>query len=237
MMRIDKYLADCGLGSRKTVKALIRGGRVTVNGIVAKSDGMQIDEARDKVIFDGKELIYKRYLYLMLHKPTGVVSATYDARDKTVIDLVPPQYRHFDLFPVGRLDIDTTGLLFLTNDGALAHRLTSPKHHADKVYFAQVAGEVGEADVEQFSNGVRLEDGYLCKSAVLRVLQPGPVSEIELTIREGKFHQVKRMFEAVGKSVLTLKRLSMGGVALDETLKEGELRELTQEEIDTLQQK
>lgn len=235
-MRLDKYLADCGVGSRKEARACIRGGRVTVNGSVARTDGQQVQEGVDSVCVDGEELIYRRYLYLMLNKPAGVVSATEDKKYKTVVDLVPPQYRHFDLFPVGRLDIDTTGLLLLTNDGALAHRLTSPRHHADKVYAAEVAGTVGDEDREQFREGIRLEDGYICKPAELCVLEAGMVSTVRLTIQEGKFHQVKRMFEAVGKRVLSLKRLSMGGVELDETLGEGEMRPLTEQEIAVLKE-
>lgn len=235
-MRLDKYLADCGVGSRKEARACIRGGRVTVNGSVARTDGQQVQEGADSVCIDGEELIYRRYLYLMLNKPAGVVSATQDKQYKTVLDLVPSQYRHFDLFPVGRLDIDTTGLLLLTNDGALAHRLTSPRHHADKVYEAEVAGTAGDEDRKQFREGIRLEDGYLCMPAELCVLEAGAVSTVRLTIQEGKFHQVKRMFEAVGKRVLSLRRLSMGGVELDETLGEGELRPLTEQEIAVLKE-
>ena len=235
-MRLDKYLADCGAGSRKETRAYIRDGRVTVNGVVAKREAQQVQEEADHICLDGVELLYRRYLYLMLNKPAGVVSATQDRQYKTVLDLVPPQYRHFDLFPVGRLDIDTTGLLLLTNDGALAHRLTSPRHHADKVYYAEIAGVVGDEDRKQFREGILLEDGYRCKPAKLCLLESGAVSTVRLTIQEGKFHQVKRMFEAVGKRVLSLKRLSMGGVWLDESLREGEVRLLTEQEIALLKQ-
>lgn len=229
-MRLDKYLSGGGVGSRKDVKELIRSGRVCVNGAVVKSGAFHICED-DDVIADGAKVNYAQYIYLMLNKPKDVVSATFDTRHKTVLDLVGQQYSHYDLFPVGRLDIDTTGLLLLTNDGALAHRLTSPKHHADKVYFAKVEGAVGQSDIEAFFSGVKIDGGYMCKSADLRIVSTGSVSEVELTIREGKFHQVKRMFEAVGKKVLSLKRLSMGGVVLDKNLGEGDIRELTEEEI------
>lgn len=233
-MRLDKFIAGCGIGSRKDVKALIRAGRVQVNDTIAKREAVQVDEKQDSIKLDGELLFYTRFQYLMLHKPAGVVSATFDQHFQTVLDLVPEQYRHFDLFPVGRLDIDTTGLLFLTNDGALAHRLTSPRHHAEKTYFVRVDGFVGETDVLAFRDGIRLDDGYLCKSAALRIVSAGAESEVELTIHEGKFHQVKRMFEAVGKRVLVLKRLSMGGVTLDPSLPEGEMRPLTQAELEKL---
>lgn len=232
-MRIDKFLADCGAGSRKDVKALIKNGRVSVNDTKVKSSSEHVSET-DNVTLDGKLLEYRRYIYLMLNKPSGVISATYDGRHTTVLEFVPEELAHYELFPVGRLDIDTTGLLLLTNDGELAHRLTSPKHHADKTYSATVSGEVDSADIEAFYNGITLDDGYICKSADLKIISAGATSEIELTIREGKFHQVKRMFEARGKKVLRLKRLSMGGVCLDETLAEGDVRMLTQNEIDIL---
>lgn len=233
-MRIDKYIADCGGGSRKDVKAYIKSGRVSVNGAVITNNSAHIDEKCDEVILDSVKLIYKKFVYLMLNKPQNVVSATFDNMHKTVLDLVPKCYSHFALFPVGRLDIDTTGLLFLTNDGELAHRLTSPRHHAEKTYYAVVDGAVDENDVKKFYEGITLDDGYVCKSACLTVVKSGMASEIRLTISEGKFHQVKRMFEAVGKRVLSLKRLSMGEVLLDENLHEGEIRELTDEEVKKL---
>ncbi len=232
-MRIDKFLADCGAGSRKDVKNFIKNGRVSVNGKVARDSSMHVSET-DEVMLDGTVLDYMRFVYLMLNKPDGVISATYDGRHTTVIDLVPEEFAHYDLFPVGRLDIDTTGLLLLTNDGALAHRLTSPKHHADKIYSATIDSVVDDADVKAFCDGITLDDGYVCKSADLRVISAGETSEIELTIREGKFHQVKRMFEARGKKVLRLKRLCMGGVWLDENLPEGQMRLLDKEEIEVL---
>lgn len=232
-MRIDKFLADCGAGSRKDVKNFIKNGRVSVNGKLVRDSSLHIAET-DEVMLDGQELNYMRFVYLMLNKPDGVISATYDGRHTTVIDLVPEEFAHFELFPVGRLDIDTTGLLILTNDGALAHRLTSPKHHADKIYSATIDSIVDKDDVDAFYEGITLDDGYVCKSADLRIISAGETSEIELTIREGKFHQVKRMFEARGKKVLRLKRLCMGGVWLDENLAEGQMRLLEPDEIETL---
>ena len=233
-MRIDKYLCDCGVGTRKEVKEIIKNGRVRVNDKHIKTSSEHIDENAANVYLDEKKLTYVRFIYLMLNKPMGVVSATYDKKLQTVIDLVDEKYLHFDLFPVGRLDIDTTGLLILTNDGEMAHRLTSPKHHADKTYYATIEGVVDEEDIQIFYDGVRIHDGYICKSAKLEIIKSDDISEILLTIQEGKFHQVKRMFEAVGKKVLTLKRVSMGDVELDENLALGEMRELTAREIEIL---
>jgi len=233
-MRIDKYLASCALGSRKQVHELIKSGRVTLNANVIKSIGAHVDEENDIICVDGERIIYSRFVYLMLNKPAGVISATEDSKCKTVLDLVPEEYSRYNLFPVGRLDIDTTGLLILTNDGALAHRLTSPKHHADKTYYATIDGVVTEKDIDAFYNGIQIDDGYVCKSADLVIIKSELVSEIELTIREGKFHQVKRMFEAVNKKVLSLKRIAMGGVLLDTNLESGKMRPLSDDEIKTL---
>ena len=232
-MRIDKFLADCGTGSRKDVKNFIKNSRVCVNGKTVRDSSMHVSE-NDKITLDGEILQYMKYVYLMLNKPDGVISATYDGRHTTVIELVPEEFSHYDLFPVGRLDIDTTGLLILTNDGALAHRLTSPKHHADKIYSAVIDSEVDEDDADAFCSGITLDDGYVCKSADLKIVESGETSKIELTIREGKFHQVKRMFEARGKKVLKLKRICMGGVYLDESLQEGQMRLLDEKEIEIL---
>lgn len=173
----------------------------------------------------------------MLNKPAGVISATYDSREETVIDLLDEQYLPFKPFPVGRLDKDTVGLLILTNDGKLAHELTSPRKHVQKTYYARVEGAVDESDIEAFQRGVKIEEDYTTKPAVLKILQIGSISEIELTITEGKFHQVKRMFEAVGKKVRYLKRISMGALTLDPELAEGEIRELTEHEIQLLKER
>ncbi len=235
-MRIDKFLCDCGVGTRKEVKALLKSGIVCVNAKSVKDAAQHVDECADSVTVGGRVLSYQKFIYLMLNKPAGFVSATFDKHLPTVADLVETQYKHYEVFPVGRLDIDTTGLLILTNDGQLAHRMISPKHRVPKVYAAHIDGEVTAKDVEVFKTGVTLDDGYVCMPGELHVLTSGAESDIELTILEGKFHQVKRMFEAVGKKVMTLKRLSMGGVALDETLQEGEMRPLTEKEIQLLQE-
>ena len=233
MMRLDKYLAEMGVGTRQEVKKQIRQGKVTVNGTVVKAADTKIDETCDEVTIGGRNISYVSYEYYMLNKPGGVVSATEDRRDTTVIDLIKDKKRK-DLFPVGRLDKDTEGLLLITNDGELAHRLLSPKKHVDKVYYAKVQGKVDESDVKAFADGVDIGDDTLAKSADLRILKSGEESEIELTITEGRFHQVKRMFHAVGKEVIYLKRLSMGSLALDKTLTKGEYRSLTEEEIKKL---
>ncbi|TQR14648.1 pseudouridine synthase [Psychrobacillus soli] len=236
-MRLDKFLAHTGFGTRREVKMLIKSKAIQVNGVTVKDSSMHVNEHDDRVSVYGEVVEYKQFVYLMLNKPAGVVSATEDTRDKTVIDLLDDDVRHFEPYPVGRLDKDTVGLLLLTNDGALTHRLLSPNKDVPKVYFAKVQGIVNESDVEAFKNGITLDDGYHTKPGILHILTSGPISEIELTITEGKFHQVKRMFEGVGKKVVYLKRLSMGTLKLDHSLAEGAYRELTGEELEQLQQK
>ena len=247
MMRLDKYLAEMGEGTRQEVKAFIRKGRVMVNGVPVKKPEAKVEEGKDQVTLDGREIPYQKYLYYMLNKPAGVITATTDSRDRTVLDLLGEDRRK-DLFPVGRLDKDTEGLLLITNDGPLAHRLLSPRKHVDKCYYAKVRGEVTGEDVEQFAQGLFLaglgeEKEEKTMPARLEILKtastagkeaPGIVSEILLTIQEGKFHQVKRMFQAVGKEVLYLKRLSMGSLKLDPELAPGQYRELTKEEMERL---
>ena len=223
-----------GYGSRKEVKQLLKMKAVTVDGEVAKDVSKHVDPVKQNVSVLGERVHYQEFIYLMMHKPPGVISATEDLHDQTVIDLLDPFHAHFEPFPVGRLDKDTEGLLLITNDGGLTHNLLSPKKHVPKVYYAQIDGEVTEADIEAFSRGVMLEDGYMTKPGELVILNAGPTSEIELTISEGKFHQVKRMFESVGKKVTYLKRLSMGSLKLDEQLELGEYRELTEEELNSL---
>lgn len=229
-LRLDKYLADMGIGTRSEIKDWIRKGRVRLNLDICRKPETKVDTARDEVYFDQKQISYQQYLYLMLHKPAGVVSATMDNVSRTVLDLIGDKQGK-ELFPVGRLDKDTEGLLLLTNDGDLAHRLLSPRKHVDKVYYAKVSGKVTASDQEAFRQGVRIEEDYITLPAKLQILNSGEISEIELTIQEGKFHQVKRMFEAVGKEVIYLKRLSMGGLSLDPALAPGEYRELTELEI------
>lgn len=234
-MRLDKFLAHMGFGTRREVKGLVKSKAIQVNDVAVKDSSMHVNELTDQVTVYGEIVEYKEFIYLMMNKPVGVISATEDSRDQTVIDLLDDDVRHFEPYPVGRLDKDTVGLLLLTNDGALTHRLLSPNKDVPKVYFAQVEGIVNEADIEAFRAGVTLDDGYHTKPGLLHIISSGPISEIELTITEGKFHQVKRMFEAVGKKVVYLKRLSMGSLKLDESLPEGTYRELTEEELVRIQ--
>lgn len=233
-MRLDKLLANMGYGSRKEVKLLLKEKAVTVDGVVVKDAAMKVEPDKQEVSVYGERVQYVEFIYLMMNKPPGVISATEDRYDETVIDLLDPLAQHFEPFPVGRLDKDTEGLLLITNDGVLAHNLLSPKKHVPKTYYADIEGEVTQADVEAMRAGVELDDGYITKPGELVILESGPMSKIELTIQEGKFHQVKRMFEAVGKKVVYLKRLSMGTLHLDESLELGDYRELTAEELAAL---
>ena len=231
MERLDKMLANTGHWSRKEVRELVKQGRVLVNGIPAvKFDEKYSPEV--SVSVDGEEVLHSKKTYIMLHKPGGVLSATEDSRQKTVLDLLPEYLQKRDLFPVGRLDKDTEGLLLLTDDGALAHELLAPKKHVDKVYFARVDGVLDASDVSAFEAGMILEDGLECQSAGLEILEEKNTALV--TLREGKFHQVKRMLAARGKPVLYLKRLSMGGLRLDESLVPGAWRFLREEEFSLL---
>jgi 16S rRNA pseudouridine516 synthase len=233
-LRIDKMLANLGFGSRKEVKQLLKSGAVKVDDVVVKDPKRHVDTNKQTVTLNGEVIEYKEFIYLMMNKPQGVLSATEDSAQETVIDLLELEDQVYEPFPVGRLDKDTEGLLLITNDGQLAHRLLSPKKHVPKTYFAVIDQEVTEEDVKAFAEGVTLDDGYETKPGELKILKSGMHSDIELTITEGKFHQVKRMFEAVGKKVVYLKRISMGPLPLDETLELGEYRELTDEEIELL---
>ena len=235
--RIDKILSNLGYGSRSELKKLCKNGLVKVNGKVINNPGVQVDVENDEILFDGEKVVYKEFIYLMLNKPDGYISATFDKRDPIVLDLIDKEDLIFEPFPVGRLDKDTEGLLVLTNDGQLAHRVLSPKKHVPKTYYAKVEGVVTEEDVKAFAEGVTLDDGYETMPAELEILKSDDISEIELTIHEGKFHQVKRMFESVGKKVVYLKRLSMGKLKLDEGLALGEYRELTEEEVKMIEEK
>ena len=227
MERLDKRLSSTGRWTRREVKELVRRGQVTVDGRPAASPEEKVDE-RAVVCVSGEAVALERFLYVMLHKPSGVLSATEDPRQKTVLDLLPPEYRRRGLSPVGRLDKDTEGLLLLTDDGAMSHRLTSPRSHVDKVYSARVSGVLQEADRQSFAAGMVLGDGLHCRSASLEILSS---DECLVTLQEGKFHQVKRMLAAVGKPVVYLKRLSIGALRLDEALAPGAFRLLTPEEI------
>ena len=216
--RIDKILSNLGYGSRSELKKFCKNGLVKVNGKVINNPGVQVDVENDEIIFDGEKVTYKEFIYLMLNKPDGYISATFDKRDPIVLDLIDKEDLVFEPFPVGRLDKDTEGLLVLTNDGQLAHRVLSPKKHVPKTYYAKIEGIVTEEDIKAFAKGVTLDDGYETMPAELIILKSDEISEIELTIHEGKFHQVKRMFESVDKKVIYLKRLSMGKLKLDENL-------------------
>lgn len=233
MIRLDKYLADMGVGTRSEVKNFIRRGMVTVDGAAASRPEQKIQPERQTVMVNGSQVCYVEFEYYMLNKPAGVVSAVTDTREKTVLDLLTGKKRK-DLFPVGRLDKDTEGLLLITNDGELSHRLLSPSKHVDKTYFARIQGRATADDIRAFSEGIDIGDEKPALPAVLKILKTGDTSEVEVTIQEGRFHQVKRMFEAVGKKVIYLKRLSMGSVVLDETLPPGGYRELTKEELERL---
>ncbi|MCD8127260.1 MAG: rRNA pseudouridine synthase [Clostridiales bacterium] len=227
-LRLDKLLADTGLWSRKEARNLIRRGQVTVDGAVVKQPEAKVNPARSTLTAAGQPVAWQKYTYIMMNKPGGVLTATEDRRQPTVLDLLPPELRRKQLRPVGRLDKDTEGLLLLTDDGALAHRLLSPKSHVDKVYYAETEGTVDEEDIAAFADGMTLGDGLVCQSAGLERLGP---ERCLVTLREGKFHQVKRMLAARGKPVRYLKRLSMGALTLDEALTPGAWRPLTAEEV------
>ena len=230
-MRLDKFLADCGLGTRTEIKKLIKSGSIRVAGQDNLRPELKIDENKDEVFAFGERIIYKKHIYLIMNRPQGFVSATWDKRDRVVLELVPEEYLHFEPFPVGRLDIDTEGLLILTDDGDLAHRLLSPKKHVPKTYFARLETSAKTEYIDKFKKGVTLDDGYKTKPATLEILNE---NEINLTISEGKFHQVKRMFESVGNKVVFLKRIKMNNLELDENLQLGQCRELTEEEFNAL---
>ena len=247
-IRLDKYVAESAGITRKDAKIALSKGRVRVNGQVVKNGDGKISDA-DEVTLDGKSLSAEEFLYLMLHKPAGVVSATEDGRDKTVLDLVREQSAESadaagasgyflgkrEVFPVGRLDKDTEGLLLLTDDGELAHQLLSPKKHVDKVYFARLDGAVPADAAERFAEGIQVGQDYKAMPAKLEVLSVRDgVSEVHITLREGKFHQVKRMCHEIGCEVTYLKRISMGRLVLDEKLRPGDCRKLTAEEITLL---
>lgn len=238
-MRIDKLLCELNIGTRSQVKELLKRGQISVNGEIIKRPEEKVDELTAEIVYGGKAYHYRPFVYYMMNKPAGIVTATKDNSERTVLDLFKEQYAEThngalsgvplkDLFPVGRLDKDTVGLLLLTNDGELAHRLLSPAHHIPKQYYVETNDEVSKEAIERLSNGVPIGEEQLTRPAIVKVLEP---KKTTLTITEGKFHQVKRMFEAVGLKVTYLKRLSMGNLVLDEGLQEGQIRELKQEEV------
>ena len=237
MIRLDKYLSEMGVGTRQEVKKMIRKGQIKIDGYVVLKPEVKVDEIKQTVYVDDQPVIYEKYEYYLLNKPQGVISATEDSCERTVLDLISSKKRR-DLFPVGRLDKDTEGLLLITNDGGLAHKLLSPKKHVDKTYSAEVEGRVTEEIVRIFANGVNIgneENEEWTLPAKLNVLQSEASSKVRLTIQEGKFHQVKRMFQAVGMKVTYLKRETMGPLMLDKDLNPGEYRKLTKAELELLQ--
>ena len=237
MERIDKILSNLGHGTRKEVKALLKKGKIEIDGIMVSDNTMKIDPDKAVIKVSGEEINYRKYIYLIMNKPSGVVSATVDNHDETVIDLIDKEYHAFKPFPIGRLDKDTVGLLLITNDGELNHKLIAPKNHVDKVYYAEINKCIDAKDIATFKKGVVLDDGYKCMPAILEVLNANENgSEVMVTIQEGKFHQVKRMFESVDKKVVFLRRISFGPLKLDENLSEGQYRELSEEELNLLKQ-
>ncbi|QNR08383.1 pseudouridine synthase [Macrococcoides canis] len=229
-MRLDKFLGNHGFGTRKEVKLLVKRGAVKVNDVLVKKADIKLVPDKDTVTVYDEAVTYEPFVYIMLNKPAGYISSTKDYKDETVLELIDG-FDHYDLHPVGRLDKDTEGLLILTNDGQFSHDVLSPKKHVDKTYYARVEGYVTDETVALFKAGVTLDDGYEAMPADLQIVSAGDISEIELIIQEGKFHQVKRMFKAVGMTVIYLKRIQMGGLPLDESLKPGAYRKLTLEEI------
>ncbi len=232
--RLDKVLSNMGYGSRKDVKNYIKDGLVKVNNNIIKDNGFKVNPYADTINFDGEDIFYREFIYLMMNKPQGLVSSTDDPLTRTVIDLLSDEYKNFKPFPAGRLDKDTEGLLLITNDGKLAHELLSPKKKVDKMYYVEVDGVVEEKHKEIFKDGIILDDGYKTLPSKLEIIKSNIISEVNLTIQEGKYHQVKRMFESLSMKVLYLKRISMGSLVLDDALKPGQYRELEEEEINIL---
>lgn len=231
IMRLDKFFSSQGLASRREVKKYMDAKAIYVNGEPAHKLDQKIDPQRDEVLLQGKRVQYKEHLYLMLNKPQGVVSATNDREHRTVLDLVPPEFYREGLFPAGRLDKDTTGFVLLTDDGDFAHRMLAPKNHISKVYQARINVHFSREQIEHFAEGVVLKDGFVCLPAKLRILEDGPNPLVEITLHEGKYHQIKRMVAACGGKVLTLHRVQLGGLMLDDRLAPGEMREILHKEL------
>lgn len=231
-MRLDKFLSNMGVVSRRELKSCVKKGEVTVNGDLAKASDMQVDENKDVVVFRGETIEYNKYIYIMLNKPSGYLSATEDARDKTVLELLDERHRKMELFPVGRLDKDTEGLLILTNDGELCHKLLSPKHHVEKKYYVKSQSELDDSAVKAFEEGVHIDGGYKTLPAFLEITDNA--CESFITLHEGKFHQIKQMFRAIGNVVVYLERVRFGTVSLDRTLERGEWRYLSWQEVSEL---
>lgn len=234
IQRLDRLLSGTGKWSRREAKLLVKQGRVLADGAPVPSPEVKYDPEAVTLTVDGEAVLWRENTWVMMNKPAGVLSATEDGKGKTVLDLLPPELQRLELFPVGRLDKDTEGLLLLTDDGQTAHRLLSPKYHVDKVYYARVDGCLEESDCRAFEAGITLEDGFVCRPAGLKILSAGAKSECLVTVREGKFHQVKRMLAMRGKPVTYLKRISMGKLPLDAALGVGNARYLTAKELDIL---
>ncbi len=231
MERLDKLIANSGTLSRKEVHRLIKSGAVKVNGIITKDRGFCVNPENVSVTVNGEEFFLRKYVYIMLNKPEGVVSAARDDKEKTVIDLVPDEYKKKNLFPAGRLDRNTTGFVLITDDGDFAHNILSPKNHVEKTYEARLAEPVNSEALERIAAGITLGDGTECLPAKLKILEDGENPLIEVKICEGKYHQIKRMFAAAGNAVIELKRIKIGGLMLDESLAPGECRVLSDEEV------
>lgn len=235
MKRLDNILVNSGYGSRREVQKIIKQKRVKVNEEIINKPATHVDILKDEICVDGERVEYKEFVYLMLNKPEGFVSATYDKFERTVLELIDDEDKILDPYPIGRLDKDTVGLLLISNDGTMCHRVLSPKRHVDKKYFARVKGCLNSSHIEIFNKGVEIDGGYVCKPCDLKILNSSvEVSECEIILTEGKFHQIKRMFEAIGSEVLYLKRTKFSEIELDENLREGEYRHLTEEEINIL---
>ena len=235
LQRLDKLIASQGRFSRREVQELIKSGKVKVNGITVRDRGAKSDDEKDIICVNGEQLDFQRFVYIMLNKPKGVVSATNDKNEKTVIDLVPKEFKGRNLFPAGRLDITTTGFVLVTDDGDFAHRILSPKNHIEKTYEARLAESVTEGQLEAVRNGIELKDGTKCLPAKVTVLADGEKPLVEIKICEGKYHQIKRMFAAAGNGVIELKRTQMGWLTLDPSLKEGECRLLDAHEVQKIE--
>lgn len=229
--RLDKVLSNMGYGSRKEIKKIIREGQVKVNDEIVLKNDIKVDPYKDDIFFNDEKVLYREYIYLMMNKPKGYVSSTDDPLSDTVLNLISDEYLIFDPFPAGRLDKDTEGFILITNDGKLSHELLSPKKEVEKTYYVEVDGVVENKDIEKFNKGIKLDDGYTTLPARLDIIKSDIISKAHLTIKEGKYHQVKRMFGALSMEVIYLKRISIGPLALDETLDLGEYRELTDEEL------
>ena len=234
VQRLDKVLGNMGYGSRKEVGKYIKSGMAKVNGDIILKNDFKVNPYEDEIFFNGEKVLYRKYIYLMMNKPQGLVSSTDDPLTRTVIDILDDEYLIYDPFPVGRLDKDTEGLLMISNDGKLAHELLSPKKGVDKKYYAEIDGYVEEEHISEFEEGILLDDGYKTLPSKLEIIQGDVISKVYLSIQEGKYHQVKRMFGSLGMKVIFLKRVSMGPLVLDESLEVGQYRELNENEIKSL---